>query len=546
MMTVTTTPACRLIARRGFRQLAVKVSITILLVISIVAVAPAQAVARFLPYHPNAHFSPGSGFDPLHPFDAKRMCLSGREEIELDFPDTKAQTSPALQTQFSMHEVRNHEELLSTLSISAALEGYYEMFEASASGSSSQETSSVENEISFVILAKSEFGRSVLKNPTIAEDMVDLLKKPNGPAQFISKCGSEFIYSVRRAVQVAIVFRFYEFHKAERSELRQEIDASFKAALWGVSGTASSLEFSKRVLNRTKIDVSVVTRGGPPISEFSPLIKEFSDLSKLREHLATYFSKANYAVSAPIAYTTASYSNLKGSPPLVEFSQIMENFEEITTLYNVASGARRAAAELLGSGILSDIQKVKYGDVYNKAKTTQGILKDRLLSCVTVAEKSRAAYSQGSSLYLRENRVRFEPVAGSPTERLTGPSKNITAAVLNSKDCQLDAATYGLIDDITVLEEPVSVTTWIDSYKEFPKRKLIVGVEGHGITSVCLFYRLDEMLRCEPVKYVGSLAQATSMVSLEEMSTDDLYSMALRIRFRNGYSVLRSLGLSSN
>jgi hypothetical protein len=215
-------------------------------------------------YYPSCPIYLGAGFSPNDLARAKAPCITFTPMVTdgID-PNT------AVATSFFEQLVTSSDQLKEVLSIDAKIDASYMSFGGSASFNYSSEGLFSDNSLTFVITARTEYGRLRADSPKLKPEYENLL---NDPAKFESVCGSRFVVLERRGASASAIVTVFGISK----ELHDSITASL--SVHGGTGPFSAdaaASFNKEVKRATKcseLNIQVVATGGTGLSNLSGVI----------------------------------------------------------------------------------------------------------------------------------------------------------------------------------------------------------------------------------------------------------------------------------
>jgi hypothetical protein len=308
--------------------------------------------------HPYALLRLGGGYDPTRPLDSLRRCVADRGDAatyDADFAgavaaaqDEPNRVSRAVRTTFELREVRSQRDLLSAIGRSASIEGNYSAMSAGYEEGSSSTLSIRESDIVFVLVARSDFGRDILRNPTISADLSQL-----SPNEFYQRCGTYFLHAVFRSVRIAVVFRFHQYDSTRTEETRASLRAGFQKSLYGASGEAANNSSFQETVSRMSMDINVLSSGGPAINEYKNLIENTTTPDKVRQAISQLVQSTSIFNAAPQYYLASSYEILDGGISAATLALAEDLSLDLGDLSAILRNWNRDARLALYSGMFS-------------------------------------------------------------------------------------------------------------------------------------------------------------------------------------------------
>lgn len=276
-----------------------------------------NAEAENYGYIPDASVYLSSGFDPLYPQRSFPQCIASTAECQLGalganvcLSSTTAQASEpdhkfGVTTNFTMKQITSKYEFYKEVNISLSLSGSYGPFSASGSFSSFDMDEVKEDSLTWMILAKSNYGSFGIQKPVLNAET-----SPLKGLELLNKCGVSYISQVDRGVIAAAVFSVYNLDEKHRHEMSAKLSAGFSAG-FSLSGSGSYAEVVKEAMSYGSMSLHVYTIGGEAAPGLSDIIKKNpTDLDAIKETLSTYVSRQDKSRAAIIGFRTTGFGKL--------------------------------------------------------------------------------------------------------------------------------------------------------------------------------------------------------------------------------------------
>ncbi len=251
-------------------------------------------------YHPSSRLYLGGGFNPYKPDQGSIRCIIHDGVEQVDTASDGAVHSEAI---FRM--VKSRKELYDAVGFSASISGGFLFVSGEGSVQLENESSFQSDSLSWLLLFRSDYGRSILKNPrfdpSFSNTSDDIL---------YDKCGSEIVTEVRKGVMAYALFTVNNLTESQKSKLNTKFSASFGNGIWNASTQADYKSFMSTIAAVSNVSIMVNAIGGQGVTSLASLLDDagnadfFSKYNRAPIVLANYIKGMNQSRAVPIQFVT--------------------------------------------------------------------------------------------------------------------------------------------------------------------------------------------------------------------------------------------------
>jgi hypothetical protein len=258
-------------------------------------------------YYPGTALGLGKGFRKLTPTQNFPSCLVlSQTNITTD------NTVGAFI--FHMDLVDDRKTLYDTLHLDAHLAAHAVAGSANLDAAFDKETSLSSEDLTWVLFGYQEYGGDEL-SPELNTNASVYKKDVN---KLIARCGDEYVQTVQKAAEIAMVFTLHNVSQTEKRTLTMHFDGG---ASWGsgsVEFSANSRQFLLSAMKHGEIHMRAYGFGGGGISKLGPeLVLNPDNFDAVKTTIAKYIQENMIPTkAAPVRYITAYFGSL-ADPPLV-------------------------------------------------------------------------------------------------------------------------------------------------------------------------------------------------------------------------------------
>lgn len=249
-------------------------------------------------YHAQSNMTLGKGFDPLYPDVDKRLCYS--------FEAHPAEEG-ALETSLDAYAVSNTRDLTIALGMDHKVDGKFLMFSGGGQFVLDTNFRFTKNSVSLVLVAKSEFGRRMLKNEQLYPQYAELLKE-GSYNEFIEYCGSRLVTTEFRGASVSVVITLENV--ADEQKVRIVTDAHGSGQIGPIGGEAKSHfeALYHQKASSKEVRYKIFARGGTGLKSLdltvASMIGNGETIDKIAEGLRKFVGEFDEKHAVPIRFAT--------------------------------------------------------------------------------------------------------------------------------------------------------------------------------------------------------------------------------------------------
>lgn len=214
-------------------------------------------------------------------------------------------------TSFEIHLLTDRKTLEEALDWDVKLDVKSRLVTSDATLKVIENTTFNDDELTFLIKAETEYGRTSIKNLKLKPEAKRLYKRT--PALFIEHYGSKIPVTKRHGASVYILVTIQNVSQTRK----KMINASFmlKRTTFSFSGslTTSLNKAAYEADERKDLKISILTKGGSGLDKFSNILEKLNAdnfVATIQTGIAEYFKQFSFSNSAPLGYFCASYKKL--------------------------------------------------------------------------------------------------------------------------------------------------------------------------------------------------------------------------------------------
>ncbi len=259
--------------------------------------------------HPSFLFTPespmtlGKGFDIQNPAEERQICGN----FQIHYPENRG----ALSTQMSSFFVSNSRDLKRSLGIDLRIEArvLFASTEDSASYNSANDIR--ENAITFVLSARTEYGRTMVQNFTLNPEIVEMLRAPGGTENFRRTCGTHYVTTEYKGDVAAVFITLNDVSEDERTQIRGSIRGGVNVGIasGSVSGSLESIVQSH--IQSRRYTSQVFARGGAGTSALAGLVgsafESGTGLVGIRDGLRQFMAGFSFDSAVPLRMISSPF-----------------------------------------------------------------------------------------------------------------------------------------------------------------------------------------------------------------------------------------------
>lgn len=236
----------------------------------------------------------GAGLSAADPLESFPYCFDYK---------TRLVSGSASGGSFRATVVRDRKQFLREMNVSASASGTYAFFSGSASGSVDERYSFDSDTLIWMVQFQSDLGRMEIYDETLKPFARDLINSKKH-AEFARQCGTELVTQEHRRISVAAVYSMRNLTVEQKSAVEAKLDAGATASAWSAKATASYRNFIDEASRASKINVEIVTVGGPGPADLAPLFTDMGDLEQVSSILRSYAAKISFENAKATGYST--------------------------------------------------------------------------------------------------------------------------------------------------------------------------------------------------------------------------------------------------
>lgn len=301
-------------------------------------------------YHPSTTLYLGSGFNPLHTDTAFGQCLT-YDGV------TKVDGTGAVETLYSLSLVKSKKDLFNQLSISASMSAQSLFWSADGGIDYFSEHKFHSDSITWMVLAKSDYGRYVLNNVQLTKEAQTLLDAKKHE-EFARRCGTEFVNQQKKAVMAAAIFTVSNLSQENKSKLTAHFKGSYSEGFFNADVETKYKSFFSEAMLNSRMAVSVYAIGGAGITYFSSLVSNSGELRNIQKVVAEYVKTLDSDNAVPMQYLSGSMEifGYRGQNP----ANIYKRNRVLGYIYHNYENAVASAERLRDIISLQDITYFKF------------------------------------------------------------------------------------------------------------------------------------------------------------------------------------------
>jgi hypothetical protein len=256
-------------------------------------------------YYPGTALGLGKGFDSLLPSRNFPNCLKLTSEYI-----TPAHTAGPFN--FHMDLIDTRQQLYNLLHLDVHLAAQTVATSFNADAQFDRETSMSSEDLTWVLYAYQEFGNEEL-SPSLNNDA---LPYRNSASKLVSRCGPEYVQTIEKAAELAVVFTIQNIGRTEKSDLRLHFDGGVSWSGGDVNFSLNSRQFFSSAFSQGVVHMRAYGFGGGGITKLAPdLILTPDNFDSVRKTISTYVG--TYMTedrAASVRYITGHFPSLADPP----------------------------------------------------------------------------------------------------------------------------------------------------------------------------------------------------------------------------------------
>ncbi|AYQ36604.1 hypothetical protein [Runella sp. SP2] len=263
----------------------------------------ASAQGDVYEYHPNSGLQLGYGFTKekftrfRSPFDEKNW--------------QKNNTDVARNSVFKTSIVFDEETMKEKMHFDATIEGRYLIYEGSAGFELNTAKMFNANNLTILVEGRSDFVETTLDGLTLNQEAQRLVDAGN-TAEFINRFGTNYVYAEKRAAAVYVLITINDVSRETQQQIGFNIQGGMDLGLYSASIKSSLNQEMANASRSGRIEVQVITLGGPGIKQFGELLRSLNfsreSMSSIQQKIANQFDKINVEQAVPVVFKTAPLS----------------------------------------------------------------------------------------------------------------------------------------------------------------------------------------------------------------------------------------------
>lgn len=296
----------RLAIRRCFIR-ATRSEAPFFLALYFILVFSRPAAADVLRWHPSTGLYPGASVDRNDATKAKPDAIDYDSLTAVDVPD-----GAAVSTDFSITQIHSTRQLHESLNIDASLEARFLFFGGGGSVSSASTYDFDTSSLVWVLHAFTDYGRFRLAGVRLKPEAQAL---SGDGAAFERRFGSSYVYMVRRAALVSVIYSVESVSAQSMSHLQSDFDAGVNAGVGKAGASGGFKQFINKAATYGAIHFHFYGTGGPGAQGLSGVITNSGDFDATLKAVADYVDRTTAATAPPYEFHTIGYDSLGiGSP----------------------------------------------------------------------------------------------------------------------------------------------------------------------------------------------------------------------------------------
>jgi hypothetical protein len=303
-------------------------------------------------YSAAAPFFLGSGINPLKLNEGLATCVRHSGQIALDGPGVSGAS-------VILKAVKSRKELFSVLGASVAVSAQTFIGGGSLSADHLEQNDFFEDSLTWVLLARTEFGRVGLNNPELLAKFQKMIDE-NRHAEFAAACGTHYIAQQTMGASVFAIYTLRNLSQSQKSRIEVLLKAG--ASLGPIFSGNLEAEFKNVLAQATRssqLSCHVYAVGGSGISDLSGLVEGYwTDIGRVQQTIGRYVATLTPKRAAPIRYEAISmreFGYREASPVdfqrrddvLAKYYFIIREGEDLSTrLYGLIFKGRSVSSKL--------------------------------------------------------------------------------------------------------------------------------------------------------------------------------------------------------
>lgn len=248
----------------------------------------------------DTHFYLGGGVNPLKVNEGLATCIKHAGTYNLDGPGVR-------NASIVLKAVRNRKELYSTLGASVAISAQSFFGGGKLSADYLEQSEFFDDSLTWVVLAKSDFGRVGLKNPELLPKFQRLIEEGKHD-EFAATCGSHYFSQEARSASVFAIYTLRNLSQSQKTRFETILKAGVSfGPIFSGSIESEFKSMLSQAMRSSQLSCHVYAVGGHGAKELSGLIQAYTeDVAKVGHIIANYVSKLGPENAATTSFQTAS------------------------------------------------------------------------------------------------------------------------------------------------------------------------------------------------------------------------------------------------
>ena len=252
------------------------------------------AFADLYGFHPKSRLYLGAGVDKFQPHKAFLDCVSF-DPLEI------LNGKPIINTSLEVTGVKSAYDFYQKIGFSSFLEGSYLFMQGESSVNYNFEEAFSENNLTWLVLLKAEYGARRLKNFKLKPEFQSLSQK-----DLLRKCGREIVVEEKRSIMLFVLVTLKNLTHSQKEELSAKLSFGATGSLGKVNFSAEYKKFLQQALSLGQVGVKIYSHGNFPLSPLKNILAV--DLLTNHDNLLGLFEQYLQGIdanaSAPRSFVT--------------------------------------------------------------------------------------------------------------------------------------------------------------------------------------------------------------------------------------------------
>jgi hypothetical protein len=268
------------------------------LIASLFLISSSSLLAKKYGYHDGVPFRIGYGFDPAHPSEPYRRCISHDGEERID-------GNGSFQSSIVLRSIKSREDLFRELGVSVELAAHAFFASGKANVSYFDQMDFFEDGLSWAVIGKVNYGRVGLKNVELLPKFQKMLDDSKYD-DFAAACGTHYLAEETRGATVFAVYTLHNLSQVQKTKIESLLQAGASLPFAGASIESEFRNVVKEASRSSQVDFRTFALGGAGLVQLSSLATDADDIRKVQQTIREYLKTMTVENAVPISYMSAS------------------------------------------------------------------------------------------------------------------------------------------------------------------------------------------------------------------------------------------------